>query len=172
MALLKTCGNEILAVNCEKKYFRGYTLLEACFVVSLVTVFGLMGLCIGTENWRHGSFRADCDMVAAAVLKARNSAISGACYGAGCADSRPQGVYFDPVKRGILIFQGDDYIHRQQTADESVGFENRTTSISASSSVEVVFDRFGNALPVEVVLKNEIDQSCTITVSAVGRIDW
>ena len=79
---------------------------------------------------------------------------------------------FDPSKKEVVIFQGDNY-GENDLADEIISFDSKTTRVDATSTIDTVFERIdGDAIPASVILKDSVGDKSIIEVNSEGRINW
>ena len=161
-----------LPKTCINKRNSGFTVLEVMVVMGLLAAIGSLSLFMGMESFRGGSFRNDRDMVVDSLRRARSMAINSVCSGSGCGDGKSHGVHFDPDKKGIILFQCDNY-DAIDSSNEAIPFDNKTVYIDASSSVDIIFERLsGNSTTTNVILKDSANHISTIGINSAGRVDW
>ncbi len=165
---------------------KGFTLLEVIVVIAILTVIGSFGLFMSMDNMWGDLFRNDRDMVVSALQRARSLAVNNMCFGPVasdpslclqpdyCCEGKKHGVHFDPTKREVVIFQGEDY-EEGNSNNETLTFASHTVYIFGTVPQNVIFDRIsGNVVdaPVNITLKDDNGHSSAIKVSAEGQIDF
>lgn len=140
--------------------------------MGLLSIIGSLGLFISMEILRGGSFRNDCDMVVAALWRARSLAVNNMCLGSSCTEGQPHGAHFDPIKKEVVIFQGGGY-NASDPVNEAIPFDNKTVYVDAFSSIDIIFARVsGNTVTTTIILKDGAGHISTIETNSEGRIDW
>lgn len=153
---------------------RGFTLLEIIVVMALIVIITGFGLIVNFDDYRGYSFRNERDTVAGVLQKARSQAVNNMCFGAGCTDGKPHGVYFG-IPGQYVIFQGASYATRDVAVDEIIESENNTSSIAGMQSV--VFSRLSGDASVSpantpLTLIDGANHTSVFTIEPEGRIWW
>lgn len=142
-------------------------------MMGLLALIGSWGLFSGMETFRGNLFRGDRDMAVASLRRARSLAIDNICLGAGCIDGKSHGVHFDPEEKRIVIFQGVDFIGRNQAVDEIIKFGDSAVYVDSPFAFDIVFERLsGDSIARAAVLKDDRGHVSTISINSSGRIDW
>lgn len=153
----------------------GFTLLEVLVVMGLIIMVAGFGLVVSFESYRGYNFRSERDTIVSVLQKARSQAINNMCFGAGCTNGKPHGVYFGTIGK-YIIFQGTSYATRDTAVDETINAANASASISGIQSV--VFSTLSGdavtvpASPATLTVIDTGAHTSTITVDASGRIWW
>ena len=151
---------------------KGFTLLEILVVMGLVLMVVAFGLIVSFDDYRGFTFRNERDIIVNVIQKARGQAINNMCFGAGCTDGKPHGVYFG-VSGQYVIFQGADYASRDTAVDEVIEAKDKAAVLSGMTTV--VFNRLradavttgGTTLTV-----SQPSHTSVITIEPEGRIWW
>lgn len=150
----------------------GFTLLEILIVMGLILMVVAFGLIVSFDDYRGINFRNERDIVVNVIQKARGQAINNMCFGAGCTDGKPHGVYFATAGQ-YTVFQGADYASRDSAVDEVIPARDKAAAVSGMTSV--VFDRLradavtagGTTLTV-----TQGSHVSVITIEPEGRVWW
>lgn len=149
---------------------RGFTLLEVLIIIGLIVIVGGLGLIVSMDSYRGFHFHNERDIIVAALEKARSQAINNMCFGGGCTDGKPHGVYFGTTG-SYVIFQGASYATRDIALDEVIGQKDVAAVVSGTS--EVVFQTLsGNGSVATVTVTDVSGKTFVITVTTEGRIWW
>ncbi len=151
---------------------RAFTLLEILVVMGLVLMVVAFGLIVSFDDYRGFTFRNERDIVVNVIQKARGQAINNMCFGTGCTDGKPHGVYFGTPGQ-YTIFQGTTYATRDTAVDEIIKAKSGAAILSGMTSV--VFNRLradtlttgGSTLTV-----SQQGRDSVITIEEEGRVWW
>ncbi len=155
-----------------KNFSRGFTLLEILVVMGLVLMVVAFGLIVSFDDYRGFTFRNERDVVVNVIQKARGQAINNMCFGAGCTDGKPHGVYFGTAG-AYVIFQGTDYASRDTAVDEVI--EAKSDAAVLSGMTSVVFNRLrADAVTTggATLTVSQQGRDSVITIEPEGRIWW
>lgn len=167
MGLRRTSIAKVLAAG------QGFSLLEVLLVMSLLGIVAGTGLFMSMESLRGYAFRNEREMIVSVLQKARSQALSNLCLGACPLEAgRPHGVYFGAAGE-YIIFQGDDYNSRDQSADEIIA-ANSALSYDAASARQVTFAQLSGSVvsPGAVKISDSAGRSASIAINGAGQIDW
>ena len=155
---------------------RGFTLLEVLVVMGLLIVVAGFGLIVSFDDYRGFNFRNERDIIVNVIQKARGQAINNMCYGAGCTDGKPHGVYFGTAGK-YIIFQGASYdaTHLSADAQQDEVIDAKDGAAALSGMTSATFNRLradattvgGTALTV-----TQSGRTSVITIEPEGRVWW
>ena len=151
----------------------GFTLIEMIIVLALITIVGGLGLYFGLDNLKGYSFHSDRDVLVSLLQHARSEAISNICRGEDCTDGKHHGVFVRPPEHpdSYVVFQGENYINRDQDYDITIDVSNSTY---VSGMTEIIFERLsGNATTIgDINLTDDRNHTSTISINSEGQILW
>ncbi len=140
----------------------GFTLVE--MLLSVVSIALISGISVPVYN----SFQTKNDMDVAVNVIAQKFHRAQILSRNGEGDSS-WGVYLD--NNGVILFQGTNFLTRDNTKDESFEF---LTEITPSGLTEVVFEkRSGNPeIFGTVTLTNMVNRVRTLSINKKGMIEY
>lgn len=151
---------------------RGFTLLEILVVMGLILMVVAFGLIVSFDDYRGFTFRNERDIVVSVIQKARGQAINNMCFGAGCTDGKPHGVYFGSAGQ-YIIFQGATYASRDATVDEVIDAKDKAATLTGMNTV--VFNRLrADAVTTggATLTVSQPGRTSVVTVEPEGRVWW
>ncbi len=150
---------------------KGFTLLEVLIILGLISVVGALGLIISLDDYRAFHMHNERDMVVAVLHKARSQAINNMCFGAGCTDGKPHGVYFGHAGN-YIIYQGTSYAARDTSVDEVIEAKDDAATVTGASDVTFA-PLTGNVTATRTVTVTDISgRVSAITIEPEGRVWW
>ena len=153
---------------------RGFSLIEILVVLGLISIISGFGLIVSMDDYRGYNFRNERDVIVSALQKARSQAINNMCYGSGCTDGLPHGVYFG-VPGHYIIFQGSSYVAGDPINEDIVAKNNASTVSGVTSVVFTELSGDATVVPASPGVLTVTDTGThisNITVESSGRIWW
>ncbi|MEI7719592.1 MAG: prepilin-type N-terminal cleavage/methylation domain-containing protein [bacterium] len=163
MASHKTCTHK-----------SGFTLVEVLIVFGIFALLVGLSLCIDPNNYRGDAFRAEESAIVTLLQTARADSLNN-------IDQRPHGVALFPSdhKGSYVIFEGKEYVSRNQALDEVLD-ALYPIAIASTSPTEIDFEQLtGDAMRAGAgydgditLLDTERGASVSVHINHEGSISW
>jgi prepilin-type N-terminal cleavage/methylation domain-containing protein len=165
MASLKTyTANRLLKMNTQ----RGFSLIETLIVISIIGMIAGATLFFDITNFRGAAFHTEVANLVTALQTARADALNN-------VNQKKHGVAINPGSvEGYVMFEGDDYAHRDITKDNVIPSMYRIT-VASSSPTEIVFAQLSGVTSFNgdvSLIDPERNASTSIAINFEGRISW
>jgi prepilin-type N-terminal cleavage/methylation domain-containing protein len=140
---------------------RGFTLIEVLIVIALLALAAGATLIIGTDSIGRATASRERDMVASLLHTARAEALAN-------VDEKKHGVHVG--SDSYVLFSGNSY---SAGASDNREFP-KEGAVTVSGPSDIIFDALSAKVGTGVgtLLFTDSAASASVSINAVGRIDW